>query len=189
MYVAVSLPNLFACDQLLLMYHLVVWSLSLIGFLGSFESYLSFLPNWTLILQVHLLSSTSSLTSWISFGYADAGESWFAKLDHWSNRGTSKYRQESCAYSGQPWLISVLHQFDFNISTECPLLCGRAVSKSEASDSLMSSWLQVYSAIRQEVSERLNEHSSTETRAQPGQPWVRGWDDNRKVGGPQVGNQ
>ncbi|CAM6089349.1 unnamed protein product [Calypogeia fissa] len=47
----------------------------------------------------------------------------------------------------------------------------------------------VFLAIHKQVSALLNEHSSIETRAKAGQPWVRGWDDNRKIGGPQIGNQ
>eukprot|EP00246_Nothoceros_aenigmaticus_P000609 TRINITY_DN10863_c0_g1_i2.p1 TRINITY_DN10863_c0_g1~~TRINITY_DN10863_c0_g1_i2.p1 ORF type:complete len:163 (+),score=23.34 TRINITY_DN10863_c0_g1_i2:106-594(+) len=47
----------------------------------------------------------------------------------------------------------------------------------------------VFSAIRHYVSEKLLNYSPPDTRATPGLPWVRGWDDNRKPGGPQVGNQ
>ncbi|KAH7365504.1 hypothetical protein KP509_18G031600 [Ceratopteris richardii] len=43
--------------------------------------------------------------------------------------------------------------------------------------------------IHERIMGRLNAHSPSETRAVFGQPWVRGWDDNRKIGGPQVGNQ
>ncbi|KAG0614909.1 hypothetical protein M758_5G000400 [Ceratodon purpureus] len=47
----------------------------------------------------------------------------------------------------------------------------------------------VFAAIKSQISENLTTYSSPQTRAQPGKPWVRGWDDNRKVGGPQAGNQ
>jgi len=47
----------------------------------------------------------------------------------------------------------------------------------------------VFTAIRDQISVNLTTFSSPNTRATPGQPWVRGWDDNRKVGGPQAGNQ
>lgn len=47
----------------------------------------------------------------------------------------------------------------------------------------------VFMAIHNEVVGALNTHAPAETRAKLGQPWVRGWDDNRRVGGPQVGNQ
>ncbi|KAG6553316.1 hypothetical protein Mapa_005050 [Marchantia paleacea] len=47
----------------------------------------------------------------------------------------------------------------------------------------------VFSAIHKKVTESLDEHSSTETRAKPGSPWVRGWDDNQKGGTPKIGNQ
>ncbi|CAK9202905.1 unnamed protein product [Sphagnum jensenii] len=44
-------------------------------------------------------------------------------------------------------------------------------------------------AVKEQISGNLHAFASPETRAQPGQPWVRGWDDNRKIGGPNVGNQ
>ncbi|KAJ7534276.1 hypothetical protein O6H91_13G087400 [Diphasiastrum complanatum] len=47
----------------------------------------------------------------------------------------------------------------------------------------------VFQAIKKQVSDNLCMHSSPDTRATPGQPWVRGWDDFRKIGGPQIGNQ
>eukprot|EP00249_Psilotum_nudum_P014244 c24737_g1_i3 orf=363-947(-) len=47
----------------------------------------------------------------------------------------------------------------------------------------------VFTAVHEKIMENLNLHSPSETRAKPGQPWVHGWDDNRKVGGPQFGNQ
>lgn len=47
----------------------------------------------------------------------------------------------------------------------------------------------VFAAIKNQISENLRTYSSPQTRAQPGKPWVRGWDDNRKAGGPQAGNQ
>ncbi|BBN04473.1 hypothetical protein MPTK1_3g04930 [Marchantia polymorpha subsp. ruderalis] len=47
----------------------------------------------------------------------------------------------------------------------------------------------VFSAIHMKVAESLEEHSSAETRAKPGYPWVRGWDDNQKSGTPKIGNQ
>ncbi|KAI5078786.1 hypothetical protein GOP47_0006457 [Adiantum capillus-veneris] len=47
----------------------------------------------------------------------------------------------------------------------------------------------VFMEIHEKVMGELNMHSPSETRAKLGQPWVRGWDDNRKVGGPQAGNQ
>nr|XP_024399322.1 succinate dehydrogenase assembly factor 2, mitochondrial-like isoform X2 [Physcomitrium patens] len=47
----------------------------------------------------------------------------------------------------------------------------------------------VFAAIKGQIAENLSTYSSPQTRAQPGKPWVRGWDDNRKIGGPQAGNQ
>lgn len=47
----------------------------------------------------------------------------------------------------------------------------------------------VFNAIKDQIAVNLRTYSSPQTRAQPGKPWVRGWDDNRKIGGPQAGNQ
>lgn len=48
----------------------------------------------------------------------------------------------------------------------------------------------VFTAMREGVMKNLDSHSSPETRATPGQPWVRGWDDIQKFrGGPSAGNQ
>jgi len=49
---------------------------------------------------------------------------------------------------------------------------------------------QVFTAVREGVMKNLETHSAPETRATPGQPWVRGWDDIKKFrGGPITGNQ
>ncbi|KAF6134311.1 hypothetical protein GIB67_004154 [Kingdonia uniflora] len=48
----------------------------------------------------------------------------------------------------------------------------------------------VFSAVRDKVMSNLNSHTSPETRATPGQPWVRGWDDFKKGrDSPISGNQ
>eukprot|EP00250_Pteridium_aquilinum_P010124 c19168_g3_i1 orf=424-1008(-) len=47
----------------------------------------------------------------------------------------------------------------------------------------------VFMDIHERIMGALKTHSPSETRAKLGQPWVRGWDDNRKIGGPQAGNQ
>ncbi|KDP22524.1 hypothetical protein JCGZ_26355 [Jatropha curcas] len=48
----------------------------------------------------------------------------------------------------------------------------------------------VFSAVRDKVMNNLNRHAAPETRAIPGQPWVRGWDDIKKSpGSPVAGNQ
>ncbi|KAB2072965.1 hypothetical protein ES319_A07G052800v1 [Gossypium barbadense] len=48
----------------------------------------------------------------------------------------------------------------------------------------------VFSAVQQKVLKNLNNHSSLETRATPGRPWVRGWDDIKKGrDSPITGNQ
>lgn len=44
--------------------------------------------------------------------------------------------------------------------------------------------------MREEVRKNLDSHAAPETRATPGQPWVRGWDDIKKGrDGPVAGNQ
>ncbi|KAL3693248.1 hypothetical protein R1sor_006899 [Riccia sorocarpa] len=47
----------------------------------------------------------------------------------------------------------------------------------------------VFIAIHKKVQDRLEKHASEETRAKPGAPWVRGWDDIGKGGSPKLGNQ
>ncbi|KAL2514589.1 Succinate dehydrogenase assembly factor 2 [Forsythia ovata] len=48
----------------------------------------------------------------------------------------------------------------------------------------------VFVAVRDKVMNNLSNHASRETRATPGQPWVRGWDDFKKGrDGPTAGNQ
>ncbi|KAF5731010.1 hypothetical protein HS088_TW19G00613 [Tripterygium wilfordii] len=48
----------------------------------------------------------------------------------------------------------------------------------------------VFSTLHNKVMNNLNSHAAPETRAIPGQPWVRGWDDIKKGrDGPIAGNQ
>ncbi|WOK97476.1 succinate dehydrogenase assembly factor 2, mitochondrial [Canna indica] len=47
----------------------------------------------------------------------------------------------------------------------------------------------VFSAIQSKVMGNLDSHAAPETRANPGQPWVRGWDDKRGMQGGPFGNQ
>lgn len=48
----------------------------------------------------------------------------------------------------------------------------------------------VFTALHDKVMNNLNTYSAPETRAMPGQPWVRGWDDIKKGrDGPIAGNQ
>ncbi|KMZ60284.1 Succinate dehydrogenase assembly factor 2, mitochondrial [Zostera marina] len=46
----------------------------------------------------------------------------------------------------------------------------------------------VFSAVRTKVMDNLN-NADPKTRASPGQPWVRGWDDKSKSDGTVYGNQ
>ncbi|KAL6175136.1 hypothetical protein ACLB2K_051779 [Fragaria x ananassa] len=48
----------------------------------------------------------------------------------------------------------------------------------------------VFTAVRNKVTNNLDSYAAPETRATPGNPWVRGWDDIKKYkGGPITGNQ
>ncbi|KAG0493042.1 hypothetical protein HPP92_006147 [Vanilla planifolia] len=48
----------------------------------------------------------------------------------------------------------------------------------------------VFKAIHGKVLQNLSKHAAPSTRADPGRPWVRGWDDKRGLdGGPSHGNQ
>ncbi|XP_057516109.1 succinate dehydrogenase assembly factor 2, mitochondrial [Amaranthus tricolor] len=48
----------------------------------------------------------------------------------------------------------------------------------------------VFTAVRKKVASNLENHAAPETRAPPGQPWVRGWDDiKRGKDSPISGNQ
>ncbi|KNA10602.1 hypothetical protein SOVF_142940 [Spinacia oleracea] len=48
----------------------------------------------------------------------------------------------------------------------------------------------VFTAVREKVASSLNSHAAPETRATPGNPWVRGWDDiKRGKDTPISGNQ
>ncbi|KAJ4837606.1 hypothetical protein Tsubulata_039295 [Turnera subulata] len=48
----------------------------------------------------------------------------------------------------------------------------------------------VFCAVRDKISNNLSSYAAPETRAIPGQPWVRGWDDIKKAqGSPVAGNQ
>ncbi|XP_062028704.1 succinate dehydrogenase assembly factor 2, mitochondrial [Rosa rugosa] len=48
----------------------------------------------------------------------------------------------------------------------------------------------VFTAVRSKVTNNLDSYAAPETRATPGNPWVRGWDDIKKYqGGPITGNQ
>lgn len=49
----------------------------------------------------------------------------------------------------------------------------------------------VFIAVHEEVKRRLSSHTNPETRAKPGAPWVRGWEDKDKTWSnlPPAGNQ
>ncbi|KAG9447282.1 hypothetical protein H6P81_013410 [Aristolochia fimbriata] len=47
----------------------------------------------------------------------------------------------------------------------------------------------VFSAVQSKVMSNLDSHAAPETRAKPGHPWVRGWDDKRQTTNSIFGNQ
>ncbi|KAK9926502.1 hypothetical protein M0R45_023730 [Rubus argutus] len=48
----------------------------------------------------------------------------------------------------------------------------------------------VFTAVQNKIMQNLDSYAAPETRATPGNPWVRGWDDIKKgQGGPITGNQ
>lgn len=47
----------------------------------------------------------------------------------------------------------------------------------------------VFNSVRTKVMHNLDKHAAAATRASPGQPWIRGWDDKRGEHGPVYGNQ
>ena len=98
------------------------------------------------------------------------------------------YVQElSCPHAYDLLHITNSHIMSSYMHLICPI-CTVSVGFLELNPK-SSSVVQVFTAIRDQITGNLTTFSSPKTRAQPGQPWVRGWDDNRKSGGPQVGNQ
>eukprot|EP00252_Welwitschia_mirabilis_P023631 TRINITY_DN6735_c0_g1_i1.p1 TRINITY_DN6735_c0_g1~~TRINITY_DN6735_c0_g1_i1.p1 ORF type:complete len:184 (-),score=32.28 TRINITY_DN6735_c0_g1_i1:123-674(-) len=77
-------------------------------------------------------------------------------------------------------LVEVLNQ-------ENPDLWKWLTSQEPAPETLKKN--PVFSVLHDKISKRLKDYSSPETRALPGQPWVRGWDDKRGLGAPVAGNQ
>eukprot|EP01018_Ginkgo_biloba_P017433 Gb_32515 [translate_table: standard] len=73
------------------------------------------------------------------------------------------------------------------LDVENPYLWKWLTAQEPAPEAVMKN--PVFSALHQKILKNLNTYASPETRAKPGQPWVRGWDDKRGLGGPAVGNQ
>lgn len=73
------------------------------------------------------------------------------------------------------------------LDLENPNLWSWLTAQEPAPEALIKN--PVFSALHEEVLKKLNAYSSPETRAAPGQPWVRGWNDKRSLGGPVAGNQ
>ncbi|CAK8579082.1 unnamed protein product [Lathyrus sativus] len=94
------------------------------------------------------------------------------------------------------WVENNIHSLDENhirslihvLDVENPDLWKWLSGQEQPPESLVTN--PVFAAVREGVLKNLNSHSSPETRATPGQPWVRGWDDIQKFrGGPITGNQ
>ncbi|XP_059641260.1 succinate dehydrogenase assembly factor 2, mitochondrial [Cornus florida] len=94
------------------------------------------------------------------------------------------------------WVEDHIHSMDENgikalvdvLDQENPNLWKWLSGQEQPPDAL--SMNPVFSAMHEKVMKNLNSHSAPETRATPGQPWVRGWDDiKRSRDSPISGNQ
>lgn len=80
----------------------------------------------------------------------------------------------------EPWIRSLVDVLDL----ENPDLWKWLTGQEQPPEAVNCN--PVFAAVRSKVMGNLNSHAAPETRANPGQPWVRGWDDKR---GPKYGNQ
>ncbi|KAK6147913.1 hypothetical protein DH2020_018825 [Rehmannia glutinosa] len=79
---------------------------------------------------------------------------------------------------------SLVHVLDL----ENPDLCKWLTGQEQPPEPVNSN--PVFAAVREKVANNLDNHAAPETRATPGQAWVRGWDDFKKGrDGPIAGNQ
>ncbi|MCL7035440.1 hypothetical protein MKW94_026696 [Papaver nudicaule] len=95
-----------------------------------------------------------------------------------------KWVEENISSMDESGIKSLVHVLD----VENPDLWKWLTSQEEPPEVLHSN--PVFSALREKVMGNLENHASPETRAKPGQPWVRGWDDlKRGRDSPVSGNQ
>ncbi|KAM7259011.1 hypothetical protein ACFE04_014752 [Oxalis oulophora] len=94
------------------------------------------------------------------------------------------------------WVEQHIHSMDHNgikallqlLDLENPDLWKWLTGQEQAPEAVSVN--PVFRAVHEKVLKNLNSHSAPETRSTPGQPWVRGWDDNKKGrDGPVAGNQ
>ncbi|XP_057514841.1 succinate dehydrogenase assembly factor 2, mitochondrial [Actinidia eriantha] len=94
------------------------------------------------------------------------------------------------------WVEDHIHSMDENgirslvdvLDLENPDLWKWLSGQEQAPEPVIAN--PVFSALREKVMNNLDHHAAPETRATPGQPWVRGWDDFKKAkNSPITGNQ
>lgn len=94
------------------------------------------------------------------------------------------------------WVEQHIHSMDvkgiksllYVLDQENPDLWKWLTGQEQAPESLCSN--PVFSAVKEKVMNNLSAHARPETRADAGQPWVRGWDDFKKGrDAPIAGNQ
>ncbi|XP_057417604.1 succinate dehydrogenase assembly factor 2, mitochondrial-like, partial [Lotus japonicus] len=87
------------------------------------------------------------------------------------------------------WVEENIHSLDQNrvqvLDVENPDLWKWISGQEQAPETINSN--PVFAAVRERVMKNLDSHSAPETRATPGQPWVRVRWDTKK--GPMTGNQ
>ncbi|KAI3934390.1 hypothetical protein MKW92_019478 [Papaver armeniacum] len=95
-----------------------------------------------------------------------------------------KWVEENISTMDESGIKSLVHVLD----VENPDLWKWLTSQEQPPEALNNN--PVFSALREKVMGNLENHASPETRAKPGQPWVRGWDDlKRGRDSPITGNQ
>lgn len=94
------------------------------------------------------------------------------------------------------WVEENIHSLDENrikalihvLDMENPDVWKWVSGQEQPPESISSN--PVFAAVREGVKKNLDSHAAPETRATPGRPWVRGWDDIKKGrDGPISGNQ
>ncbi|XP_070027535.1 succinate dehydrogenase assembly factor 2, mitochondrial-like [Nicotiana tabacum] len=95
-----------------------------------------------------------------------------------------KWVEEHIQSMDENGISSLVHVLDL----ENPDLWKWLTGQEQPPDAISTN--PVFSAVREKVMNNLDKHASPETRAVPGKPWVRGWDDiKRGRDAPIAGNQ
>ncbi|XP_002973356.2 succinate dehydrogenase assembly factor 2, mitochondrial [Selaginella moellendorffii] len=87
-----------------------------------------------------------------------------------------KWTQENIHQLDDKHLESLIQVLDL----ENPDLWKWLTGQAEVPESITAN--PVFACIQKQISGNLENHAAVETRAKPGQPWVRGWDDFKKTG-------